>query len=54
MYSVADPGCLSRILDLDIFSIPDPGSNNSKKKKRKNKLFVLPFFVAINITKLET
>jgi hypothetical protein len=43
MASVADPGCLSRILDLDIFFIPDPKSNDSKKKKRKNKLVVLPF-----------
>jgi hypothetical protein len=33
MVSVADPGCLSRILHPDIFSIQDPGSSDSKKEK---------------------
>ena len=50
--SVADPGCLSRIL---IFT--HPGSWNSVPKtalkdRGEKKLVVIPFFVAINFTKL--
>jgi hypothetical protein len=42
-FSVADPGCLSRIPDPDFypsripdpgFRIPDPGSKNSNKRER--------------------
>jgi hypothetical protein len=54
--SVADPGCLSRIL---IFvhpgsRIPNPGSKNSNKREgwKKYYLFYL-FFVATNITKFK-
>jgi hypothetical protein len=45
--SVADPVCLfgSR------FS--DPGSNQNKKEERKIKKLFIPFFVALNITKLQ-
>jgi hypothetical protein len=49
-YSVADTGCLSRIPDLDFFSILDPGSPISdpgpknNHKSRGKKLVVLPFF----------
>jgi hypothetical protein len=48
--SVADTGCLSRIL---IFSIPDPGSNSNKKEEGRKKFVVLPLFEAINLTKFE-
>jgi hypothetical protein len=36
------------------FSIPDPGSKNSNKRKRgvKKKFVVIPFYVATNFTKL--
>jgi hypothetical protein len=51
---VADPGCLSRILDPDFYPsrIPDLGSKNSNKTKRegRQKLVVIPFFVAKNLT----
>ncbi len=45
--SNADPGCLSRIPDPDFYPsrIPDP-------KIATKKLVVIPFFVAINFTKL--
>jgi hypothetical protein len=45
--SLADPGCLSRILDPDFYPsrIHYPGSNNINKR-RGEKLVVLPFFVA--------
>jgi hypothetical protein len=33
--------------------IPDPGSKNSKIEKGEKKIFVLPFFVATNITKIK-
>ncbi len=50
--SVADPGCLSRIL---IFThpgsrIPDP--KTAIKDRGEKNLFVKPFFVATNFTKL--
>jgi hypothetical protein len=48
-YSVADPGCLSRILLLSILdpgycflSIPDPGSNNNNNKKGEEKITNIP------------
>ncbi len=52
--SVADPGCLSRIL---IFTHPgsrisDPGSQNSNKREGWKKFFVIPFYLATNFTKL--
>jgi hypothetical protein len=54
--SVADPGCLSRIL---IFThpgsrIPDPGSRIQKQQQKRGsekKLVVILFFVATNFTK---
>jgi hypothetical protein len=62
LYSVADPGCLSRIPDPDFYPsripdlgsrIPDPGSKNSNKKTGVKKIFVVkPFVVATNFRKL--
>jgi hypothetical protein len=46
--SVADPGCVSRIL---IFT--HPGSKTSTKERGGKKLKVIPLFVAINFTKLK-
>jgi hypothetical protein len=52
--SVADPGCLSRIMDSGSkFFIPDPGSKKSNRRKRKEKDFLFYLFVATNITKLK-
>ncbi len=53
--SVADPGCLSRIM---IFIHPgscisDPGSKNSNKREGWKKLVVITFYVATNFTKLQ-
>jgi hypothetical protein len=52
--SVADPGCLSRIL---ILPIPDPGSRipdpKTATKERGEKKFVITFYVATNFTKLQ-
>jgi hypothetical protein len=44
--SVADPGCLSRIPDLDFCPsrIPDPKTET--KERGEKKFVVLPFFVA--------
>ncbi len=52
--SVLDPGCLSRIPDPDFYPswIPDLGSKNSNKREEWKKFVVIPFFVAINFTKL--
>ncbi len=56
--SVADPGCLSRILDPDFypFRIPDPGFRipdpKTAAKERVKKFVVKPFFVATNFIKL--
>jgi hypothetical protein len=52
--SVADPGCLSRIL---ILPIPDPGSRildpkTATKERGEKKFVVIPFYVATNFTKL--
>jgi hypothetical protein len=57
--SVADPGCLSRILifthsgsripDLG-YRIPDP--KTATKERGEKKIFVMPFYVATNFTKL--
>ncbi len=40
VYSVADPGCLSRIPDPDFLPIPDPGSKKQQQKRgvKKNLL----------------
>jgi hypothetical protein len=65
--SVADPGCLSRILDPDFYPsripdlryrIPDPGSQipdpkTAAKERGETKFAAIPFFVAANITKLK-
>jgi hypothetical protein len=50
--SVADPGCLSRIPDPDFYPsrIPDPIT--ATKERGEKKLFVIPFYVATNFTKL--
>ncbi len=62
--SVAHPGCLSRIPDLDFthsgsrISDPgsqflDPGSKSATKERGEKKLVVKPFFVATNFTILK-
>jgi hypothetical protein len=55
--SVADPGCLSRIPDLDFYPsrIPDLGSRIQKQQQKrevKKKLDVKPFYVATKINKI--
>jgi hypothetical protein len=54
--SVADPGCLSRIPDPDFYPsrIPDLGSRIQKQQQKRGekKFVVIPFYVAINFTKL--
>jgi hypothetical protein len=51
--SVADPGCLFRIPDPDFYPsrIPDP--KTAIKERGEKKFVVIPFFVAINFTKLK-
>jgi hypothetical protein len=58
-FSVADPGCLSRIPDPDFYPsrIPDLGSRipdpkTETKDRGEKKFFVKPYFVATNFTKL--
>jgi hypothetical protein len=49
--SVADPGCLSRIL---IFTHPGSRISDPKtatKERGEKKYFVIPFYVATNFTK---
>jgi hypothetical protein len=53
---IADPGCLSRILDPDFYSTRDPGSRipdpkTATKERCEKKFVVIPFFVATNLTK---
>jgi hypothetical protein len=50
--SVADPGCLSQIPDPDFYPsrIPDP--KTATKKRGEKQFVVIPFFIAINLTKL--
>ncbi len=48
--SVADPGCLSRILIFYPSRIPDP--KTTMKDRGEKKFVFLPFFGAINLTKL--
>ncbi len=52
-FSVADPGCLSRIPDPDFYPsrIPDP--KTATEERGENNLFVIPFYVATNFTKLK-
>jgi hypothetical protein len=47
--SVADPGCLSRIL---IFTHPGSRIQKQQQKRGEKKLVVIPFYVATNFTKL--
>ncbi len=49
-HSVADPGCLSRILIFTQPGIPDLGSKNGNKREVWKKFVVIPFFVATNLT----
>ncbi len=56
-YSVADPGCLSRIPDPDFYPyrIPDLGSRIPKQQQKtgvKKNFVVIPFYLATNFTKL--
>ncbi len=58
--SVADPGCLSRILDPDFYPsrIPDlvsriPDPKTATKERGEKKIVVIPCFVATNFTKLK-
>jgi hypothetical protein len=60
LFSVADPGCLSRIPDPDFYPsrIPDPGSRipdpkTATKERGEKKFFVITFYVATNFTKLQ-
>jgi hypothetical protein len=46
--SVADPGCLSRILIFYSSWIPDP--KTSTKERGEKKFDVIPFFVGTNFT----
>ncbi len=46
--SVADPRCLSRILNFIHL-----GSRIQKQQQKRGKVIVLPFFAATNITKLK-
>jgi hypothetical protein len=50
--SVADPGCLSRIPDPDFYPsrIPDP--KTATKERGEKNFFVIPFYLASNVTKL--
>jgi hypothetical protein len=55
--SVADPGCLSRILIFYPSRIPDTGSRipdpkTATKERGEKKFVVIPFYVATNFTKL--
>jgi hypothetical protein len=52
--SVADPGCLSRVPDLDFYpsGIPDP--KTATKEGGEKKIDVIPFYVATNFTKFYT
>jgi hypothetical protein len=52
LYSVADPGCLSRISDPDFYPsrIPDP--KTATKERGEKKFDVIPFYVSTNFTKL--
>jgi hypothetical protein len=59
-FSVADPGCLSRIPDPDFdpSRIPDPGSQipdpkTATKERGEKKFVVITFYVATNFTKLQ-
>jgi hypothetical protein len=53
--SVADPGCLSRILIFthprSLSLIPDP--KTATKARGEKKFFAIPFYVATNFTKLK-
>jgi hypothetical protein len=55
--SVAEPGCLSRIPDPDFYPtrIPDLRSQiqTAIKERSEKKLVFIPFFVALNFTKLK-
>jgi hypothetical protein len=53
--SVADLGCLSRIKDPEFYPsrIPDPGSNNSTKRRGGN-FFVQPFFCSHKYHKISS
>jgi hypothetical protein len=52
--SVADPGCLSRIPDPDFYPsrIPDPGSKNSNKRKRRKKISCHTFLYSHKFQKI--
>jgi hypothetical protein len=49
--SVADPGCLSRIPDPDIYPsrIPDP--KTATKERGEKKFVVIPFYLTTSFTK---
>jgi hypothetical protein len=55
VFSVADPGCLSRIPDPDFYPsrIPDPGSKNSNKKEGCKKKFCHTFLCSHKCLKIE-
>jgi hypothetical protein len=49
--SVADPGCLSRILNFTHPRIPDP--KTATKERGEKKFVVIPFFEVPNFSKLK-
>ncbi len=55
-FSVADPGCLSRIPDPDFYPsrIPDriPDQKTGTKEMGEKKIVVKSFYVATNFTKI--
>jgi hypothetical protein len=52
IFSVADPGCLSRIPDPDFYPSRIPDLGLAMKDRGKKKFFSYHFFGAINFTKL--
>jgi hypothetical protein len=52
-FSVADPGCLSRIPDLEFYPYRIPDPKTATKESGEKKFDVKPFFVATNFTKLK-
>jgi hypothetical protein len=50
--SVADPGCLTRIPDPDFYPSWIPGPKTAIKSRGEKKIVIIPFFGAINFTKL--
>jgi hypothetical protein len=54
-YSVADPGCLSRIPDPDFYPSRIPDQKTATKERGVKKFFVITFYryAATNVSKLQ-